>query len=454
MLKLYIRILILGLSGWGTTAWAQVHEFTLDNGLKVLVKEDHRAPVVVAQIWYKVGSHYEHMGITGVSHVLEHMMFKGTRDNGPGEFSRIIAEHGGRENAFTSRDYTAYFQQLEKSRLPVSFDLEADRMVNLTLPEEEFKKEVQVVIEERRTRTEDNPRSLTYEQLNATAFTSNPYHNPIIGWKNDLDNLRVEDLRDWYQRWYVPNNATLVVVGDVHAAKVHELAQTYYGKVAASEKIPAIKPRLEPRQRGTRRVEVQAPAKLPYLIMGYKVPVLKTAKEEWEVYALDMLSGVLSGSQSARFARSLVREKQIAADASAGYNMYSAQPDLFLFDGTPARGHSVAELEKAFHEQIEQLKNELVSQDELERIKAQVVAAKIYERDSLFYQAMQMGILETNGLGWQRMDEYADKLQAVTPEQIQKVAKKYFVPTQLTVAELKPLPVDTDAPATAPVTKH
>ncbi|MCG6886407.1 MAG: insulinase family protein [Proteobacteria bacterium] len=428
---------------------AQVHEFTLANGMKVLVKEDHRAPVVVTQVWYKVGSSYEHNGITGISHVLEHMMFKGTDKHGPGEFSRIIAENGGSENAFTGADYTAYFQQLEKSRLPISFELEADRMRNLTLPEEEFKKEVAVVMEERRLRTEDKPRSLTLEQFYANAFVTSPYHHPIIGWMNDLENLTVSNLRSWYQRWYAPNNATLVVVGDVNAQEVLSLARQYFEPLKVDQITP-VKPRLETEQRGPRRIVVKAPAKLPYLLMGYKVPVLNTASEEWEPYALEVLAGILSGSGSARLPRDLVRKQQIAASADVSYDLYSRLGDIFVFDATPAEGHSIDEVEQAWRDQVKRLNTGLVEEDELARIKAQVVASKIYEQDSIFYQAMQMGILETVGLGWQKLDEYPARIRAVTAAQVQAVAKKYLVDDQLTVAVLEPLPLKPDQPVQTP----
>lgn len=431
---LWLATIMLVLPQVGLT---QVHETTLSNGMKVLVKEDHRAPVVVSQVWYKVGSSYEDNGITGVSHVLEHMMFKGTEKHGAGEFSRIIAENGGSENAFTGRDYTAYFQQLEKSRLPISFQLEADRMRNLTLPEEEFNKEVEVVMEERRLRTEDNPRALTVEQFYATAFVSSPYHNPIIGWMNDLKNLNVDDLKTWYGRWYAPNNATLVVVGDVEAQAVFELAERYFGKLTPSE-VRTLKPRPEIPQLGERSITVKAPAKLPYMLMGYKVPVVNTATEEWEPYALEMLAGILSGSGSARFPRELVREKQIAAGVTAGYDLFARQEDLFVIDATPAEGHSIEELRSAIEEQIARIKAEVVSEEELARIKAQVVAHKVYEQDSVFYQAMQMGLLETVGLGWEKLDEYPDRIRAVTAEQVQAVARKYLVDDSLTVAILEP----------------
>jgi len=442
--KRFLSLLLLCISLLPPLLWAQVHEFQLDNGLRILVKEDHRAPVVVSQIWYKVGASYEHDGITGVSHVLEHMMFKGTKKHGPGEFSRIIAENGGRENAFTGRDYTAYFQQLEKGRLEISFEMEADRMRNLLLPPEEFAREVKVVMEERRMRTEDNPQALTYEQLNAAAFVNSPYHHPIIGWMEDLRSLEIDDLKEWYRRWYAPNNATLVVVGDVDPQAVLELARKHYGPLEPSELSPP-KPRIESRQRGMRRVTLRVPAKLPYLVMGYKVPVLKTAEAEWEPYALEVLAGVLDGGNSARLSRRLVRKQQLAANAGAGYDLYAMRQSLFLLDGTPAEKHTTAELEKALRAEIERLKEEPVTAEELARVKAQVVAGKTFERDSLFYQAMQMGTLETVGLGWQRMEEYSDKVAAVTAEQVRAVARKYLVDDHLTIAELKPLPLENDS---------
>ena len=419
-----------------------VHEYRLNNGLKLIIKEDHRAPVVVSQVWYKVGSSYEHNGTTGISHVLEHMMFKGTKAHGPNEFSTIISANGGRENAFTGQDYTAYFQQLEKSRLAISFELEADRMENLLLKPEEFAKEVQVVMEERRMRTEDKPESLTYEQFNAAAYVNSPYHNPIIGWMEDLKTLNAEDLRRWYASWYAPNNATVVVAGDVDPKAVVELAKKYYGPVKPRP-VPEVKPQQEMPQIGERRIVVKAPAQLPYLVMGYKVPVLRTAEVDWEPYALDMLAGVLDGGASARFSRDLVRGEQIASSAGAGYDLNARLDEMLIIDGTPAKGRSIEELESALRAQVERLKTELVSEDELARIKAQVVASKVFEKDSTFYQAMQIGTLETVGLDWRLMDQYVDRLRAVTPEQIREVANKYLNQDQLTVAVLEPQAITT-----------
>ncbi len=443
---MFARHLLLVLGLLPATLWAapKVHEYTLDNGLRVLVQQDQRAPVVVSQVWYKVGSSYEHDGITGISHVLEHMMFKGTEKLAPGEFSRRIAELGGRENAFTGRDYTAYFQTLERSLLETALELEAERMRNLVLDPEEFAKEVRVVMEERRLRTEDNPTSLTWERFNATAFLTSPVRNPIVGWMDDLENLTLADLEAWYRQWYAPNNAVLVVVGDVDPEAVHALARKHFGPLAPSEIVPP-KPRPEIAQQGTRRLTVRLPAEVPYLVMGYKVPALTSADSPEmvdEVYALEVLAGILDGGNSARLARELVRGEALAVNAGSGYGLHDRLPGLFLLDGTPANGHSVAEIERALREQVERLKNEPVTADELARIKAQVVAGKVYERDSVFYQAMQVGILETVGLGWEQLDEYVDRVNAVTPEQLQAVARKYLVDDTLTVAVLEPLPIE------------
>jgi zinc protease len=417
------------------------HEFNLDNGLKVLVKEDHRAPVVISEIWYKVGSSYEPAGVTGVSHVLEHMMFKGTDKHPPGEFSRIIAANGGRENAFTSRDYTGYYQQLEKSRLPVSMEMESDRMRNLRLSQEEFAKERQVVIEERRLRVEDNPQAILSEHFNATAHINSPYHQPVIGWMNDLQHMELDDLQTWYETWYAPNNATLVVVGDVDPQEVLKLAKKHYGPLKPSD-IKQLKPRREIAQRGTRRINVKAPAELPYLIMGYQAPVLRTAEEDWEPYALEVLAYILDGGDSARFSNNLIRGQQIAAGTSVSYNPYARHDAVFVVEGTPTQDHDVATLEKAMTAEIIKLQESLASSEELERVKAQVVASAVYEQDSIYYQAMLLGMLESVGLDWRVADEYVDRIKAVNAEQVQAVAKKYLISDRLTVATLDPQPIN------------
>jgi zinc protease len=423
--------------------WAappKVSEFTLDNGLKVLVQEDHRAPVAVSQVWYKVGASYEHGGITGISHMLEHMMFKGTKKHPPGEFSRIISANGGSENAFTGQDYTAYFQTLEQSRLPISFELEADRMRNLLLLQDEFVKEHRVVLEERRLRTDDQPRAKLAEHFDALAYTNSPYKDPIIGWPDDVSGLTVDDLSAWYKQWYAPNNATVVVVGDVDPKAVLALARKHFGPLKAG-KPPILKTRGEVEQLGVRRMTVKLPAKLPFLVMGYKTPVLKGATEAWEPYALEVLAGILDGGNSARLESRLVRGRQIAASVGAGYDLYARLPALFMLQGTPVAGKTLQDLEQALLTEVRQLQDQPVAPEELERVKAQVLAGKVYERDSMFYQAMQLGMAETVGLGWQVVDEYVEAVNAVTPEQIQAVARKYLIEDRLSIGYLDPLPI-------------
>lgn len=443
MIKLFNTVFILhvfySLSAFATAENMpnMVHEKTLKNGLKVLVKEDRRAPVMVSQVWYKVGASYEHDGITGLSHVLEHMMFQGTDNLAPGEFSKIIAANGGRENAFTGADYTAYFQTMEASRLAVSMKLEAERMQRLNLQEKEFVKELQVVMEERRMRTEDKPQSQAYEYFKAIAYTSSPYRNPIIGWMQDLEDMKLQDLAAWYQQWYAPNNATLVVVGDVDAAEVFALAEQHFAVIPRVDFKP-LKQRVEVPQLGLRRGIVRQTAKVPYLLMGYKVPVLNSQEDSDDIYALEVLSGILSGGQSARLAANLVRGSQVASSVSAGYDMNARLPTLFLFDGVPVEGGSVEHLETALLEQVALLQQKPVAQAELKRIKAQVIAASVYEKDSNFYQAMQLGLLETVGVGWQKSAEYVAKVQAVSVEQLQAVAKKYLIEDHLTVVYMLP----------------
>ncbi|MBI3187431.1 MAG: insulinase family protein [Gammaproteobacteria bacterium] len=425
-----------------------VYSYQLANGMDVLVKPDHRSPVVVSQVWYKVGGSYEQR-VTGVSHVLEHMMFKGTPTHPAGKFSEIIAANGGSENAFTGMDYTAYFQRIAADRLEICLQLEADRMRNLVLDESEFKKEVEVVKEERRMRTDDDPTALTYEHFNAVAYTSSTYGQPIIGWMDDLNTMSIQDMRDWYATWYAPNNATLVVAGDVEPEAVLALAKKYFGPLKPSTLTPP-RPRQEVTQQGERRLVVKVPAEVPYLIMGYKVPVLNTLAsnnaEPWEAYALDVLAGVLDGGNSSRLASELIRGQSIASSAGAGYDLYARQDNLFMLDASPTGDTTVAQLEKALREQINKIQNQPPSQSEMERVKAQVMASTVYEQDSVFYQAMQLGTLQTVGLGWQKKADYLNSIQAITAEQVQAVARKYLTPERLTVAQLEPLPIDPKQP--------
>ena len=442
---LLVLVLISPALGLAETA---TQEYLLDNGLKLIVKEDHRSPVVVSQVWYRAGALDEVNGKTGVAHVLEHMMFKGTKKVPAGQFSRMIAAAGGKENAFTGMDYTCYFQQLEKSHLPLSFKLEADRMANLIISKEEFAKEIKVVMEERRWRTEDKPQSKVNEQFQALTYRAHPYGRPVVGFMNDLENMTASDAQEWYDNWYAPNNATVVVVGDVKAKEVLALAKQYFGPLKPKT-LPVRKPQVEPAQIGVRRAVIKAPAKLPYLAMGFHTPTLNsetTPENAWEPYALDVLAGVLSGNASARLNQTLVRETALAIEVDAGYDSANrGRTSLFELVGAPSQGKTVQALEQALLLEIDKIKKDGVTQQELNRVKAAVIAADVYERDSMFYQGMQIGQLETMGYDWRLSKEYPEKLKAITSEQIQAVAKKYLIEDNMSVATLDPQPIDPNA---------
>lgn len=417
---------------------AKTEEIMLENGMKVIVREDHRAPVVVSQVWYRIGSSYEYDGITGVSHVLEHMMFKGTKDLKPGEFSEIIAANGGSENAFTSRDYTAYFQRIAKDRLEICLKLEADRMRNVVFQPGEFKKEVAVVQEERRWRVDNKPKSKLVEQFYATAFLTSPLRLPTIGWMDDLKNMKMDDAAEWYRQWYAPNNATLVIVGDVDSDQVFSLARKYFADLKPS-KIEPPKPRPEIAQNGERRIKLYGQTANPYLLMGYKVPVLNDeGVEVRDTYALSVLSGILDGGNSARIAMKMLRGDEIAVEAGTSYDPFDRLAGMFLFAGTPNDGVEPERLEQAFIDEIRDLQNNPVSAQELERVKAQVIASKVYDRDSMFNMGMQIGMLDSVGHDWRILDQYVENIRNITAEDIQRVAKKYFDQNQLTVATLWP----------------
>ena len=438
----------------GMAAAANPSETTLANGLRVIVHEDHRAPTVVAMVWYRAGSMDEVNGKTGVAHVLEHMMFKGTKSVAPGEYSRIIAAAGGRDNAMTSRDFTAYHAQLHKSQLELALKLEADRMTNLQLTDEEFAREIKVVMEERRLRTEDRSGGQLFEQLMATALKASPYRTPIIGWMSDLENMRTEDAREWYDRWYAPNNAVLVVVGDVSAPEVFTLAQKYFGPLAAKV-LPPRKPQDEPPQAGQRRVTVKAPAELPSVLMAWPVPILRDPAADREPYALEVLGGILDGNGAARLPSKLVREDKIATSVGASYDSTQRGPGLFYVSGTPVAGRSAADIEQALKRELLRVADEGVSEEELKRVKAQVSAAQVFQRDSMFYQGMQIGMLEMAGIPHHTADLQLERLRAVTAAEVQAVARKYFTDDRLTVATLDPQPLSARKPAApSPGVRH
>lgn len=434
-----------------TAAHANPYETTLKNGLRIIVKEDRRAPTAVQMVWYRIGAMDEVDGASGVAHVLEHMMFKGTPSVGPGEFNRLVAAAGGRDNAFTSRDYTAYFQQVPKEKLAEMMQLEADRMRHLNVGATEFAQEIKVVMEERRMRTDDNPQAKLFEQMNAAAFQVHPYRRPIIGWMNDLETMTAADAKTWYDTWHVPNNAYVVITGDVDHQAVFALAEKHYGPLAGRA-LPVRKQPIEPAQEGPRRVTVKAPAELPVLIMGYKAPILRDIDGDSEPYALDILSSILDGHDAARFNKKLVREDKIALAIGIDYDATARGPGMFYLHGSPSEGKSAADLEAALRTEIALIQKEGVSEAELRRAKAQLLASQVFKLDSMFGQAMEIGQIESVGLSYRKLDRMLEKLQKVTAAEVQAVARKYLTDDTLTVGVLDPQPLDGKPrrPAAAP----
>lgn len=444
MTRLSILICFLWLALCSLASAAGVVEHRLENGLTVLVLRDARAPVVTNQVWYRVGSMNEHSGITGISHMLEHMMFRGSEKYPPGEFSRIISELGGTQNAFTGPDFTAYFQVVGSRHWETVMSMEAERMHALRLTEEQFQPERNVVIEERRLTRDDRPTALLSEQFMAAAFLNSPYGHSVIGWMTDIESYTLDDVQSWYDTWYAPNNAVVVVVGDVDPEQVIAAARRNYGNIPART-TPEVKPRIESLQRGERRVTLRIPAELPHLMMGWKTPVLKTLRDtqqdQGDAYALMVAAGVLSSGRASRLDRELVRGRELALGAGAGYSGFSRLDNLFTISAVPSTGTDMDTLEQALLAQVETLRNELVAPEELQRVKAQVIASEVFRRDSLNAQAFELGMLETIGLGWQTSLEYSERIRAVTAEDVRRVAKRYLVDNTRTVAVLDPLPL-------------
>jgi zinc protease len=412
----------------------QVFETTLPNGLKVILLENHKAPLITFQVWYRVGSRNEEWGKTGLSHMLEHMMFKGTKKVGPEEFSRIIQENGGNDNAFTSRDNTAYFENLSSDRVQVALDLESDRMQNLMLREEDFRTERMVVMEERRLRTEDNPQANLQEQMEATAFQAQPYHWPTIGWMEDIARFTLEDVKSYYQAYYHPANAFLVVVGDFKKEDLLPKIEKAFGSYPKGP-VPDQERDRDPSQTGERRIFLKKEAQLPSLVMGYHVPNLR----EPDSYVLEVIAAILSAGKSSRLYQSLVREKRLVLSADVDHSLLSRDPSLFYVSADLLPGKDMAEVQKALDQEIERLQKELVAERELEKARNQLEASFVYGQDSLFYQAMLLAQHEI-ALDWRAIDDYLPSIRKVSSEDIRRVAKKYLIPDNRTVGILVPLP--------------
>jgi len=416
---------------FSSDASTKVWEYTLDNGLKILITEDHKAALATFQIWYRVGSRNEPAGKRGISHLLEHMMFKGTQKYGSKVFSRLVQKNGGMDNAFTTRDYTTYFQTLPSDRIHLSIELESDRMQNLLLLSDDVRYERSVVIEERRMRYEDDPQSSLYEEVVATAFKVHPYHNPVIGWMSDIASIDSEDLVFHYKNFYSPDNAVIVVSGDVTAEELFEKIKKMFGTISkGKQRVPVTSK--EPPQRGEKRVSLKKEAKLPYILAAYHVPRFPHE----DSIPLDVLSTILSG-KSGRLYKALVREGKIALNVFASYDGFTIDPYLFFLGGTVVPGREIEALEEALFAVIEKIRITPPSDREVQKAKNQAEASFIMSQDSIFYQAYIIGMFEMLG-DWRLKDRYLEEIKKITPEDVQRVVKKYFSKENRTVGILIP----------------
>lgn len=414
-------------------------EYSLDNGLKVLLQEDHRSPVVLLSLWYKVGGSYEPNGSTGISHILEHMMFKGTDQHPDGEFKSLIANTGGDQNAMTSPDFTMYYETLPADKLKLGLTLEADRMQHLNFSTNAFNNEHNVVKEERLMRYDDNPQSLTWLRFRSIAFINNPYHQPVIGWHDDIQHYTKQALMDWYKTWYTPNNAEIIIVGDFDTKETLHMIQQRFSAIPPKA-TPPIQKHKQLTNLGSRSIAVTKPAKLPWIITGYNVPSLSTLalKDQWKAYALYTASAILSIDDSSRLPKHLIRDQKIAASADSNYSLYRLYDGLWTIDAVPAPKHTLEQCQQSITEEINSLKTTLVTDDELKRIKAHVIAYDVYKNDNLFERVMNLGVPEMSNNSWRDLVEFSNHIKQVTPQQIRQVAQEYFIDQNQTTATLIP----------------
>lgn len=409
------------------SAAENVTTYTLDNGMEVLVLEDHRAPVVVQMVWYRAGAADEPPGVSGVAHFLEHLLFKGTDTLAPGELSKTVAANGGSDNAFTSWDYTGYFQRIAADRLELMMRMESDRMRNLRLDEEDILTERQVILEERNQRTDNDPGALFGEQRRAALYMNHPYGIPVIGWRHEMEDLSLEDALAFYERFYAPNNAILIVAGDVEPEAVLELAKTYYGPLAPTEGLgPRARPQ-EPPQLSERRLTYTDPrVSQPYVIRNYLAPQRRTGAQE-DAAALVMLSNVLGGNPTTSvLAEKLQFEEQTALYSAAFYDGTSLDQTSFGLVVVPQEGVSLQEAEDALDAAIAEFIEEGVDSAQFERIKTQIKAAEIYARDDVESAARRYGTALTTGLTVQDVQAWPDVLMAVSKEDVINAAKALF----------------------------
>jgi zinc protease len=428
-----LALILLTFSAAHAAEAPRVTEASLDNGLRILVLEDHRSPIATIQTWYRVGSRNEIPGATGLAHFLEHMMFKGTPAHGKGQFARLVEENGGQDNAFTSHDVTSYYVNIASDRVDLVLGLEADRMRNLLLDPKEIESERQVVGEERRTRTEDDPDGYLSEEFLAAAYKAHPYGWPIIGWMEDIQRINPTELRAFYNRYYQPNNALLVVAGDVETRRVIARAREAFGPIPRGAAPPPMDS-VEPPQLGERRVQVyKSDARVPIVYIGYHVPNYASK----DAPALELLSTILQEGRAARLYRRLVYERRVAANVGGDYAYLSHDPNLFWFSGTPLPGQTPEALEQAIMEEIERAKSEPIPDEELERAKNQIEAAFVWRQDSIYSRAASLARFELTG-SWRNSETFVPLIREVTAADLQRVARAYFQSHGRTVGILLP----------------
>jgi len=410
-------------------------ETTLKNGLKVIIREDHRAPMVMTQIWYKVGSADESGNTLGISHVLEHMMFKGTSKVPNDEFTRISRIYGGSINAATFTNYTNYYQLYPKAYFPMALELEADRMSNLLLRQQDFEPEIKVVMEERRQRTEDNPRSRAFERFKWISYPTSHYRQPVIGHMKTLNNIQLNDVKQWYKTWYTPNNAILVIVGDVESEQALLQVQKYFADTP-SRVTPQRNDVHEFEHLGYRHMEINTDVQVPNLYMTWNVKSLASAINPQDAYALTIIRSLLDSGISSRLQDRLVRDRKLLTSVSVSYDPYNRGDSLFSISALPANGVSFEDAQKAIQAEVDALKTEDIPKHELERITTRFVSNLIYNQDSIASQAKMIGNLEVNGLSYRLMDELPKYYENVSMSDIQRVANNYFIRENLSTLYL------------------
>ncbi len=435
-----ISVLLISISFFGSVQSEikfsdRVESYTLSNGLKVVLIEDKRSPSVVNSIWYKVGSSHEASGKTGISHVLEHMMFKGTKTLKPGEFSSIVKKMGGTENAFTSKDYTGYFQKIHTTDLERCIELESDRMKNLRLDENELRSEIEVVKEERRLRTDDNPVSKTFEKIMINAYGMNEYGIPIIGTMQNLGSISKNDLENWYKLHYQPKNAIVIIAGNFNTDQVKGYIQKYYGRYENNKS--SIKPNNKIEFSTKESFDVYDKVSKPIVFLSFKKPKFDKNRIR-ELYALDLFIEIMDGGYSSRLTKNLVDNQKVALDIFLSNDTYNQYPNLIIIGGTPRGKISPEELKSKILEQLSHESINSVTERELANAKARIKANNIYKFDSVFYQAMQVGMLETKDIGWENLDNYNSIIESISLDEVKESASKYFLNNKVFTAILRP----------------